>query len=116
MQYNIGDVVKGKVVGISSYGIFVLIDDKYNGLIHISEISENFVRKITDYVKLGETIMVKIIGQDTNKGHLKLSIKDIDYDLGEERSILSARNSGFTILKEHLPIWISEKKKEYELK
>ena len=46
MQYNIGDVVKGKVVGISSYGIFVLIDDKYNGLIHISEISENFVRKI----------------------------------------------------------------------
>lgn len=116
MQYNIGDIIKGKVIGISSYGIFVKIDEKYNGLIHISEISENYVRNISDYVQVGESIMVKVIGIDEENNHIKLSIKDIDYDLGEDRSILFARKSGFTILKEHLPIWISEKKKEYNLK
>ena len=116
MQYNVGDVIKGKVSSISPYGVFMEIDKKYSGLIHISEISSNYVRKISDYVKIGETIMVKVIGVDKDKNHLQLSIKDIDYDLGKERSITGAASKGFDTLKEALPNWILEKKKEYNLK
>ena len=39
-MYKIGDIVKGKVTGIENYGIFLLMEDGYTGLIHISEISE----------------------------------------------------------------------------
>ncbi|MEG1150124.1 MAG: S1 RNA-binding domain-containing protein, partial [Bacilli bacterium] len=41
--YNIGDIIKVKVSGIEKYGIFVHVDDLYNGLIHISEISSGFI-------------------------------------------------------------------------
>ena len=45
-MYKIGDIVKGKVTGIENYGIFLLMEDGYTGLIHISEISEKFVRNV----------------------------------------------------------------------
>ena len=116
MQYNVGDIIKVRVSGLASYGIFVTIDEHYTGLIHISEVSLNFVRNVQDYVRLGDYIMAKIIGVDEEAGHLKLSIKDIDYTLGKEREINEKENSGFTILKESLPKWIEEKKREYDIK
>ena len=115
MQYNVGDIIKVRVSGLASYGIFVTIDEHYTGLIHISEVSLNFVRNVQDYVRLGDYIMAKIIGVDEEAGHLKLSIKDIDYTLGKERGIDEKENSGFAILKESLPKWIEEKKKEYDI-
>ena len=116
MQYNIGDIIKVRVSGLASYGIFVTIDEHYTGLIHISEVSLNFVRNVQDYVRLGDYIMAKVIGVDEDAGHLKLSIKDIDYTLGKERGIEKRKNNGFAILKESLPKWIEYKKKEYDIK
>ena len=43
MEYNIGDIVKGKVTGIENYGIFIVFDDGGSGLIHISEISTDLI-------------------------------------------------------------------------
>ena len=60
-MYKKGDIVKGVVSGIESYGVFVKIDEDYSGLIHISEISNRFVRNISDYVKQNEIINVKIL-------------------------------------------------------
>ena len=45
------DIIKVKITGIKKYGAFASLDDNYNGLIHISEISYGFVRNINDYLQ-----------------------------------------------------------------
>ena len=50
---KVGNVVKGVVTGIKSYGIFVKINDEYTGLVHISEIPEKFVKDVTKYADVG---------------------------------------------------------------
>ena len=60
-MYKIGDVVRCIVTGFKEYGIFVKIKDNYNGLIHISEISNSFVHNVSDYAEIGEEIYAKII-------------------------------------------------------
>ena len=56
MDFNLGDIIEVTVTGIENYGIFVSVNDEYTGLIHISEIDNNFVKDINDYVKIGEKI------------------------------------------------------------
>ena len=60
-KVKVGDIVECVVTGVQSYGAFVLIDNRINGLIHISEISKGYVRNIEDFVRVGETIFVKIL-------------------------------------------------------
>ena len=113
-QYKVKEVIKCKVTGISNFGIFVVTKDLYKGLIHISEVSNEFVRDINDYVKIDDIIYAKIIEIDENLKQLKLSIKDIDFaNTGVDRNQMDL-TVGFDKLKEHLPIWMDEKLKEYE--
>ena len=60
-KYKKGKVVRGTVTGIENYGIFISFDEYYSGLIHISEISHGFVKDINNFVKIGETIYVRIL-------------------------------------------------------
>ena len=76
-KVKVGDIVECIVTGVQTYGAFVLIDNTYNGLIHISEISKGFVRNIEDFVKVGETIFVKIIELDEENLRAKVSLKEI---------------------------------------
>lgn len=112
MNYKIGDIIKGQVTGIEKYGIFVHIDDKYSGLVHISEISEGFVRNVEDYVSVGDKIYVKVIEIDDENNRIKLSIKGIDYKHNRVQPKDLESASGFQPLKEHLDFWIEEKLKE----
>lgn len=112
-MYKIGDIVKGKVTGIENYGIFLLIDDGYTGLIHISEISEKFVRNVFDYVQLDEVISSKVIEVDESNKKLKLTIKNFDYRIEDKRNLED--KNGFSLLREKLPMWIAEYKKKNEL-
>lgn len=109
-KYKTGEIVTGCVTGIEKYGIFVSLDDYYNGLIHISEISDNFVRNIHDYVKIGETINAKVLEENDKEHHVKLSIKGIEY---RESKIPKAKiietPSGFTNLQNKLNYWINSK-------
>jgi len=108
-NYKKGEVVKGIVSGIEPYGIFVKLDDNTSGLIHISEISTKFVRDTNEYVKIDETIFVKILDFDKNN-HITLSIKDIPYKLknsSPRRKIIETK-LGFKTLAYKLPIWIEE--------
>lgn len=111
MEYKEGKIVKGHVTGIESYGIFLSFDEYYTGLIHISEISDGFVRNISDYVEIGETIKAKILDVDNINFQLKLSIKGIDYRMNNTRLVpIKETGTGFEILKSNLQKWISEKK------
>ena len=112
-KYKNGEITVGCVTGIEKYGIFVSLDEYYSGLIHISEISSSFVRNIHDYVKVGETINVKILEEDEINHKVKLSIKDIDYKINKKRnSQIEETKSGFSTLKYMLNIWIEEKMTE----
>ena len=112
-KYEKGKVVTGYVTGIEKYGIFVGLDEYYSGLVHISEISNGFVRNINDYVNVGETIKVKILDSDEDSFQVKLSIKDIDYRMNRrKRNKIIETESGFSSLEENLDQWMQEKQKE----
>lgn len=110
--YKKGDVIKGKVTGIEDYGIFLLMDDGYSGLIHISEISDKFVKSVFDYVELGEIIKAKVLEVDEDSKKVKLTIKNFDYRV-EDKEELENKN-GFSPLREMLPKWIEEFKENKE--
>ena len=109
-KYQKGKIVEGIVSGIESYGIFVSFDEFYSGLIHISEVSNNYVRDLHDFVQIGETIYVEILDVDEEQSKLKLSIKNIRYKKNskkEKKKIVETRN-GFNTLARKLPMWIKE--------
>ena len=110
---KINDIIKVTVTGIQKYGAFVTISDDYDGLIHISEISNGYVKNINDYLKINDKIYAKVVGIDKENKKIKLSIKDIDYrnsgkPIDDENSI----ENGFQPLKDHLDTWIDDKIKE----
>ena len=109
-----GRIIRGTVTGIESYGAFVSCDDYYTGLIHISEISHGFVKNISDFVKIGDLIQVEILDVDEELGHLKLSIKNIDYKkkISLKRKMIKETPLGFRTLEYKLPIWIDESLKK----
>ncbi len=116
-KYEKGKIITGCVTGVENYGIFVTLDEYYSGLIHISEISSNFVRNINDYVNIGETIKAKVVDTDDENYHVKLSIKDIDYRINnQKRTKIVETNEGFIPLKNNLDEWISNKLAEIKEK
>jgi len=103
-KYNIGDVVSGTISGVESYGIFVKIDDYYNGMVHISEISDHFVSDIKTNYLIGDIIKAKVIEIIEDKKQLKLSIKALNLENTVDKSL-----NGFEPLKDNLPKWIDSK-------
>jgi len=73
MALSVGDVITGKVSSVMPFGAFVSLPDNKSGLVHISEITNEYVENINDYVKVGDTVDVKVLIID--KGKISLSIK-----------------------------------------
>jgi polyribonucleotide nucleotidyltransferase len=69
-----GKIYKGKIVKIMDFGAFVNFLGKQDGLVHISQLAAKRVEKVTDVVKEGDEVNVKVIGFD--RGKVKLSIKE----------------------------------------
>jgi len=113
-EYKVGSIIKGQVTGIEKYGIFVSVDPWYDGLIHISEVSEGFVRNIHDFVKIGETIYCQVLEVNDDTLQLKLSIKNINYKASNDNNPIQETRKGFLPLKENLKVWLEEKLKYYK--
>ncbi len=116
-NYKIGDIVKGKVTGIEDYGIFLLVDDHVTGLIHISEISDSFVRSVADYAEIGEIIKAEVIEYDEVNRRLKLSIKNESCSKRSKKHVpIKETKSGFDGLSKELDVWIKNKEAEMSKK
>jgi len=76
-KYKVGQIVKGKVQKIVSYGAFVRIDDEVNGLIHISELSNGLVTDPSKFVEEGKEYDLEIISISKSERHLGLSLKRV---------------------------------------
>lgn len=74
-KYNVGDVVEGKIVRIVSFGVFVELEPGVDGLVHISQISHEWLENPTENLKVGDTVTAKLIGIDYDKEKITLSIK-----------------------------------------
>jgi len=116
-NYKIGDIVKGKVTGIEDYGIFLLVDDDVTGLIHISEISDSFVRNVADYAELGEIVKAEVIEYDEENKKLKLSIKNYHCGKNGKKNVpIKETKTGFAGLSKELDVWIKDKEQEMSKK
>lgn len=71
----VGDVVSGKVERITEFGAFVELEPGIEGLIHISELSPNRVRRVADVVQLNSTVEVKVLSVDKDQRRIGLSLK-----------------------------------------
>jgi general stress protein 13 len=100
------DIVRATVTGIVDYGVFVKVQEQ-DGLIHISEISDKFVKDVNDFFRVGDIIDVEVLGIDPNTQKLKLSYKAI-----KRQSINRHFSIGFSSLEEKIPHWIEQKLKE----
>jgi S1 RNA binding domain protein len=74
MAIEVGTKLEGKVTGITHFGAFVELSEGVTGLVHISEIADNYVKDVNDHLKLNDTVTVKVINVDKD-GKIGLSIK-----------------------------------------
>jgi polyribonucleotide nucleotidyltransferase len=82
---ELGVVYNGKVVKVVDFGAFVNFLGSRDGLVHISELRQERVGKVSDVVKQGDEVKVKVLGFD-DRGKVKLSMKQVDQATGEDLS------------------------------
>jgi small subunit ribosomal protein S1 len=95
--YKVGDLVQGKVTKLASFGAFVGLQHEIDGLVHISQISEERVEKIKNVLKVGQDVSARVVKIDRNERRIGLSIKAAAYtdeQLKEEQKILDALKPG----------------------
>ena len=74
MQLTTGEILEGKITGITNFGVFVDIGDGKSGMVHISEVANSYVSNINEHLKVGETVKVKVLNI-ADDGKIALSIK-----------------------------------------
>ena len=78
-RFKVGDLVKGTVAKIASFGAFVELQDDIDGLVHISQLSEDHVAKVKDIIKVGDEVTARVIKVDRVERRIGLSIKAVEY-------------------------------------
>ena len=113
MNYQVGELVIGKVYNVKPYALFMTFDDGVTGLLHISEISDSFVRDIEKYGSVGDEIKVKILAIDSENGFLRVSYKQVPPEEAysshtNARRMPTVTEDEFLPLKEKLDDWIND--------
>lgn len=85
MAIEVGSKLEGKVTGITNFGAFIELEPGVTGLVHISEIADNYVKDIKDFLKIADVVTVKVINIEKD-GKIGLSIKQaVDKPKEEQR-------------------------------
>ncbi len=74
MSIEVGSKLQGKVTGITNFGAFVELSEGTTGLVHISEVADNYVKDINEHLKVGDEVTVKVINVEKD-GKIGLSIR-----------------------------------------
>ena len=83
-NFKIKDVVQGKVTRIVKFGLFVQIETGMEGLVHISELSPEQIKRPSDVAKIGDELIVRIIDIDFDKRRMAFSVKQVEFPEAEE--------------------------------
>lgn len=73
MALEVGQIVEGKVTGITNFGAFIELPNGQTGLVHISEVADEYVKDVNHFLKQNDLVKVKVLNLD--KGKIGLSIK-----------------------------------------
>jgi len=76
LSIEIGSEVEGKVTGVANFGAFVELPEGKAGLVHISQVSDTFVKDISKHINVGDIVRVKVLGM-AKEGKYDLSIKQV---------------------------------------
>lgn len=74
MELAVGEIVTGKVTGITNFGVFLDIGEGKTGMVHISEVSKTYVNQISDFVSVGDSVKAKVLSVSPD-GKISLSMK-----------------------------------------
>ena len=107
-----GEIVYGKITNILGYGAFVSVGE-YDGLVHISEFSDNYVRDIYDYVRVGQQVKLKVLDVDEGNKKLRLSYKFLNKSRGVKGEVPKF-SIGFKTLRDNIDGFIKKQLKEHE--
>lgn len=122
MNYQVGNLIIGKVTSVKPYALFLTFDDGSKGLLHISELSDAYIRDIEKYGSVGDEIKVKIISIDESNGFLRVSYKKVpekerySTHVNESRIHLEESEKDFSELEKRLPTWINDTLKKVKEK
>ena len=111
---KIGDVGIGTVIRVYPTYAILLFDGGTTGLLHISELSNNFIRSFTSFVTTGSIYAVKVIAVDEEKQTVRVSLKAMtaaDKAKAFRHSKIRNEEISFEALQNHLPAWIKEENK-----
>ena len=115
-HFRIGDLVSGKVTKLASFGAFIGLPQDIDGLVHISQVSEDRVDKIKNVLKVGQDVTARVIKIDRAERRIGLSIKAANYtheQLKEEQKMLDQLKPGEDLVAlEHAFAAAEEKSKE----
>ncbi len=84
MQVVVGEIVEGKVTGITKFGVFVEFGEGKTGMVHISEVAQTYVSEIGDFVKVGDSVKAKVL-TISEEGKISLSMKKAQEPQKKER-------------------------------
>ena len=78
MEVEVGAILEGKVSGITNFGVFVDIGVHQDGLVHISQICDKFIKHPSEVLKVGEVVKVKVLSVETQKKRISLTMKGVN--------------------------------------
>ena len=113
MKYEVGQLVIGTVTNVKPYALFMEFEDGVNGLLHISEISDSFIRDIEKFGTKGDQLKVMIVSIDENNGFLRVSYKKVPSEEAYSthnnnvRRAPESSDDDFKPLADKLPEWIA---------
>ncbi|MCR4432208.1 MAG: S1 RNA-binding domain-containing protein [Tepidanaerobacteraceae bacterium] len=84
MPVEVGQIVEGKITGITKFGAFVELPGGVTGLVHISEVADSFVKDVNDFLKENDKVKVKVIGVSQD-GKVSLSIRKLNESSRDRR-------------------------------
>lgn len=95
MSIEVGSKLEGKVTGITHFGAFIELAGGVTGLVHISEIADNYVKDVNDHMKIADIVTVKVINVDKD-GKIGLSIRQaVDKPVEDRPARHERSSSGF---------------------
>ena len=96
MSIEVGSKLEGKITGITHFGAFVELPGGSTGLVHISEVADNYVKDINEHLKVGDQVLVKVLNVEKD-GKIGLSIRKAkDQPPAQSQSNQRPRSSGRT--------------------
>lgn len=114
MKFEVGQLVIGKVIKVKPFALFMEFEGGVEGLLHISEISDSYIRDIEKFGSKGDEIKVKIVSIDETNGFLRVSLKKVPAEeaysthSNNVRKLPDCDKNDFKPLADHLNEWINK--------